>query len=230
MVRMEPRIDCLAVGVKRRVLACIKVNRDTVQLLLPLADMKLSLPFAAAALALSTIACGDSPSDPSGTASVSLRLTDSPFSDAQSVLVTFSSVSVHRTGSAFSTIPFAGGATSRICDLKKLENGANDMLGTEGVPAGDYTQIRLIVASAVLYFDNPSTGPACAPAITAPAGASAAVTIPSGDVRLNRPFTLAANTATTVLLDFDGDQSIRETSAGVYSMTPVINVVSVQQP
>ena len=77
-------------------------------------------------------------------------------------------MSAHRSGSAFSTIPFAGGATSRTCDLKKLENGAEDILGTEGVPAGDYTQVRLLVASAALYFDNPSVGPACAPSIVAP--------------------------------------------------------------
>jgi hypothetical protein len=191
--------------------------------------MKRTLYAFASILALTAVACGDSPSSPGGTASLSLKLTDSPFSDAASVLVTFSSVSVHRTGSAFSTIPFAGGATSRTCDLKKLENGAEDILGTEGVPAGDYTQVRLMVASAVLYFDNPSVGPACAPSIPPPAGASAAVTIPSGDIRLNRPFTLAANTATTVLLDFDGDRSIRETSAGAYSMTPVITVISVEQ-
>jgi hypothetical protein len=191
--------------------------------------MRLLIPFLVTAVALGA-ACGDSPSNPSGTASLSLKMTDSPFADARSVLVTFSSVSVHRTGNAFTMIPFAGSATSRTCDLKKLENGANDILGTDGVPAGDYTQIRLLVASAVLYFDNPSLGAACAPAIEAPAGMHAAVTIPSGDVRLNRPFTLTANTATTMLLDFDGDHSIHETSAGAYSMSPVITVVSVQQP
>jgi hypothetical protein len=183
----------------------------------------------AVALAFTAAACGGSPSAPAGTASLGLKLTDSPFSDAKSVLVTFSSVSVHRSGSAFATIPFAGSATSRTCDLKKLENGAEDILGTEGVPAGEYTQVRLLVASAVLYFDNPSVGPACAPSVTAPAGTSAIVTIPSGDVRLNRPFTLAANTSTTILLDFDGDRSIRETSTGVYSMTPVITVLNVNQ-
>ena len=186
----------------------------------------------AAAIALTTAAaaCGDSPSAPGGTASLSMRLTDSPYSDAQAVLVTFSSVSVHRTGSAFTTIPFADGATSRTCDLKKLENGADDILGTVGVPSGDYTQIRLMVASAVLYFGNPSVGPACAATVAAPLGNSATVTIPSGDIRLNRPFTLTANTATTILLDFDGDRSIHETSAGNYSMNPVITVVSVSQP
>ena len=175
------------------------------------------------------MACGNSPSAPAGTALLSMKLTDSPYSDAQAVLVTFSSVSVHRSGSAFTTIPFADGATSRTCDLKKLENGAEDILGTVGLPSGDYTQIRLMVASAVLYFGNPSVGPACAATIAAPPGNSATVTIPSGDIRLNRPFSLAADTATTILLDFDGDRSIRETSAGVYSMTPVITVANVQQ-
>ena len=191
--------------------------------------MRRTLLTLVAMAALTSIACGDSPSAPAGTAVLSMKLTDSPYSDAQAVLVTFSSVSVHRTGSAFTTIPFADGATSRTCDLKKLENGAEDILGTVGLPSGDYTQIRLMVASGVLYFGNPSVGPACAATIAAPPGNSATVTIPSGDIRLNRPFSLAADTATTILLDFDGDRSIRETSAGVYSMTPVITVASVQQ-
>ena len=180
------------------------------------------------ALAVAAAACGYSPSSPSGTASLTFNLTDSPFTDAKAALVTFSGVSAHRTEGAFETIPFAEGATSRTCDLKKLENSAQDVLGTAGVPAGKYTQVRLLVASASLYFDNPSVGPACAPAIVAPAGASASVTVPSGEVRLIRPFTLEPNTSTTVLLDFDGDRSIRETSAGVYSLTPVISVVSVE--
>ena len=195
-----------------------------------LEGMRRTFPVLAATLALSMTACGESPSEPGGTASLSMRLTDSPYSDAQAVLVTFSSVSVHRAGGSFTTIPFADGASSRTCDLKKLENGAEDILGTTGLPAGDYTQIRLLVASAVLYFGNPSVGPACAAAVAAPLGNSATVTIPSGDLKLNRPFTLTANTATTILLDFDGDRSIHETTAGNYSMNPVISVVSVSQP
>lgn len=64
--------------------------------------------------------------------------------------------------------------------------------------------------------------------IATPAGRSAPVEIPSGEVRLNRQFDLTANAATTILLDFDGDQSVRETGNGRYMMTPVITVVSVQ--
>jgi hypothetical protein len=92
---------------------------------------------------------------------------------------------------------------------------------------GHYTQLRLTVSAATLYFDNPSVGPACAATIAAPAGASAPVTVSSGTVILNREFDLTTDDVTTILLDFDGDGSIIQTGAGAYRMTPVIAVVSV---
>jgi len=126
----------------------------------------------------------------------------------------------------FATAPLASsGATSRTCDLKKLTT-AQDVLGTGPLPAGHYTQLRLIVASAVIYFENATTGTACAPTIAAPAGRNAAVDIPSGEVRLNREFDLSSG-GTSILLDFDGDQSVRETGNGRFMMTPVIGIVSV---
>lgn len=180
------------------------------------------------AAALLVSACGGSPSGPSGaTGTLNLRLTDSPFSDAQAVLVTFSEVTAHRAESDWTSVPFAGAATSRTCDLKKLET-AQDVLGTGPLSAGKYAQVRLVVASATIYFDNASTGPACAPTIAPPAGSSASVEIPSGEVKLNRGFELAADGATTILLDFDGDRSIRETGNGRYMMTPVVGIVSVE--
>lgn len=174
-----------------------------------------------------TLACSDSPSGPSGkSATFNLRLTDSPFSDARAVLVTFSEVTAHRTDSDWTTLPFAGAATSRTCDLKKLEN-SEDVLGTGPLPAGGYTQVRLVVQGAKLYFDNPSVGPACSPAITAPAGAMADLRIPSGEVKLNRGFTLAAGNTTTMVIDFDGDKSIHQTGNGTYMMSPVIGITRV---
>ncbi|OFW14868.1 MAG: hypothetical protein A3H29_14480 [Acidobacteria bacterium RIFCSPLOWO2_02_FULL_67_21] len=155
-------------------------------------------------------------------------LKDSPFSDAKSVFVTFSEVTAHRdTESDFTKLPFAGDATARTCDLKKLET-AQHILGIGTLPAGHYTQVRLVVASATIYFDNAATGDACAPTIAAPAGRSAPLDIPSGEVRLNRQFEVPASGATTMLLDFDGDRSIRETGNGRYMMSPVISIVSVQ--
>ena len=174
-----------------------------------------------------TVACGDSPSAPSaGMGTLNLRLTDSPFSDAKAVLVTFSSVRAHRTDSDWTTVPFADVAASRTCDLKKLQ-GPSDLLGTGPLPAGSYTQVRLVVQSATLYFDNPSAGPACAPSVPVPAGANASLEIPSGEVKLNRGFELKEGAAMNMLLDFDGDKSIHQTGNGRYTMSPVIAVVSV---
>jgi uncharacterized protein DUF4382 len=176
-------------------------------------------------------ACGNSaPSGPSGgTGTLNMRLTDSPFSDAKAVLITFSEVSAHREEADWAKVPFADvAAVARTCDLKKLQ-GPIDVLGSGPLTAGHYTQIRLTVASATIYFDNPSAdGPACATTIAAPAGRSANLDIPSGEVKLNRGFDLAADGTTTIVLDFDGDKSIHETGNGRFMMSPVIGVKSVQ--
>jgi len=180
------------------------------------------------AVAVTWVGCSSSsPSAPSAGSTLNVMIKDSPYSDAKALLVTFSEVSAHVSGAGgFSVLPFSGGGTSRTCDLKKLTT-AQDILGTGSLAAGHYTQIRLVVTSAVLYFDNASSGPACAPTIAAPAGKSASVTVNSGDVKLNREFDVTSSGATTILVDFDGDGSVRQEGNGSYSMSPVIAVVSV---
>ena len=198
--------------------------------------MRYLIAFACVA-ALASSACGNSsPSGPSaGSGTLNMRLTDSPFSQAMAVLVTFSEVSAHREDAEWATVPFAADAagaavTERTCDLKKLQ-GPVDVLGTGLLTAGHYTQIRLVVKSATIYFDvapDPAA-PACtavAPVLTSTNKAD--VTIPSGEVKLNRGFDLAADATTTIVLDFDGDKSIHETGNGRFMMSPVIGVKSVQ--
>lgn len=171
-----------------------------------------------------------------GPGTLAIRLTDSPFSEAKALLVTFSDVSVHRADPGdWTTLPFSAGS-SRTCDLKQL-TGATDVLGVGALAAGKYTQIRLTVTSAALYFDHAAASGPCAPVIAAPAGTSASVEVPSGEVKLNREFTVAS-AGTTMLLDFDGDQSVHQTGSGngrgngntntKYIMNPVIRIVSVQ--
>ena len=181
------------------------------------------------ALTIGGIACGGSSTAPSTGPVLTVSLKDSPFSEAKALLVSFSEISAHASGGDFKTLPFTGGGSTRTCDLKKLTS-ATDVLGTGPLAAGHYTQIRLVVASAALYFENASSGTACAPSITAPAGKSATVVVPSGDIRLNREFDMATTGATTssILLDFDGDQSIKDTGNGTYMTTPVISIISVQ--
>jgi hypothetical protein len=124
-------------------------------------------------------------------------------------------------------LPFAEGTTARTCDLKKLED-AQDVLGVGTLPSGHYTQVRLVVSSATIYFEHAAEGDACAPTVIALEGRSASLEIPSGEVKLNRQFDVPEGGSTTMLLDFDGDRSIRETGNGRYMMTPVITVQSVQ--
>ena len=188
-------------------------------------------PVIAAAVCAISLGCGGSDTGPSGaTGTMRMMLKDSPFSDAKSLLVTFSAVNAHKsdtTDATWATIPFAASATTRTCDLKKLQT-AQDVLGTGPLATGHYTMVRLVVTSAVIYFDNAAAGDACAPTIAAPAGRNANVTIPSGEVKLNREFDVSSGTTTTMLLDFDGDKSVRETGNGQFMMSPVIGVVSVQ--
>ena len=183
---------------------------------------------AVAALAAGSAACSNSPSSPSlSGGNFNLRLRDTPFTDAKAVLVTFSSVRAHRSDSDWTQVPFANNATLRTCDLKKLET-SEDVLGTAALPAGHYTQVRVVVQSATLYFDNASSTPtACAPTIAAPAGANAALDIPSGEVKLVREFDMTSSPAMTMLLDFDGNGSIHQTGNGRYMMSPVVTVLSV---
>jgi PKD repeat protein len=194
--------------------------------------------FFVAAAVLATFACGDSGSDPasptgpsgSGAATLNVRITDSPYGSAKAVLVTFSDVSAQRSNSGWERLPFADGSTGTwTCDLKKLQNSVQDLLGSARLDAGHYTMLRLMVQSAKIYFDNPAVSATpCARSIPEPAGAAFPLTIPSGEVKLNGQFTLSEGAATTILLDFDGESSIREAGSGNYMMTPVVRIVSVQ--
>ena len=190
--------------------------------------MRVAAVIGMASLLAGAVACGGSNS-PSGSGSLNLMLKDSPYSDAKSLLVTFSDVSVHRADEgdeSWTKLPFAGGATSRTCDLKKLVT-AQDILGVGSLPAGHYTQIRLTVTSASLHFENAAAGAACVDTLPVVAGAMADVTIPSGVVKLNREFDVPEGGTATILVDFDGDKSVHETGNGRYQMSPVITVVSV---
>src|SRR5262245_33804716 len=149
-----------------------------------------------AAVALSCVSCADSVTSPTPTGSLNVFMTDTPFSDARALLVTFSEVTAHRASDGgFTQIPFGAPGTSllRTCDLKRLED-TQALLGAGPLPEGQYTQLRIVVLAAALYFENPSTGPACGATIPAPAGRRAVAEVASGEVKLIQPFEIVAGT------------------------------------
>jgi hypothetical protein len=174
------------------------------------------------------IACSDNPTTPANTGTLSVMIKDSPFTDATSLLVTFNEVSVHMSGGDWTNLPFADGGNLRTCDLKRLV-ASEDILGTGPLATGHYTQLRLNVVAATIYFTNTTTGAVCAPAVAVPAGpeTGTAVSVASGMLILNREFDVTNSTTTRILLDFDGNQSVVQTGNGSYTMTPVIRVASV---
>lgn len=180
---------------------------------------------------VAVVACG-SPSGPSGSGNLRVMITDAPFEDASAVHVTFSEVKAHRADGegGWITVPFAGtpAATTRTCNLKKLD-GPQDILGIASLEPGTYTQLRLVVSSATIYFGGSPTGEAaCLTTLAPPTGTTShAMEIPSGEVKLNRPFELMSNSTTTIELDFDGPKSINQTGNGIYKMSPVIGIKTV---
>jgi hypothetical protein len=115
--------------------------------------MRSTSVLAAAGLLLMTVACGGgstptSPSDTTGggAGSFNVRITDSPYGSAKAVLVTFSDVSVHRDGN-WTKLPFLSGST-RTCDLKKLQNSAQE----------DLFRQRGGIINAVRRIDRPARG------------------------------------------------------------------------
>lgn len=179
------------------------------------------------------IACG-SPSGPSQSGNLRVMITDSPYSDASAVHVTFKELQIHPADGDWMSVDFVGApaTASRTCNLKKLQ-GPLDILGADSFTAGRYTQVRLVVSEAVIYFGGTATAePACAATLAPPTGftSSPLLEIPSGEVKLNREFQLVANGTTTIDLDFDGDKSITLTGSNRYRMTPVIGIKGVSTP
>ena len=192
--------------------------------------MRILISLAATVMVVVVSACSGSPSGPSSApGTLNLMIKDSPYGDAKALLVTFSTVTIHKseTEAGWSRLPFADGGSTRTCDLKKLEN-AEDVLGVGSLAEGHYQQVHVVVSSAALYFDKASAGPPCASTIVPPAGRSVSLEIPSGEVKLNHGFDVTHTGATTMVIDFDGDRSVVDMGNGRFHMTPVIGVVGVK--
>jgi len=187
------------------------------------------------AIVLMSFGCGGGTSptspggDPNSGGSLNVRITDSPFGAAKAVLVTFSEVSVQK-GSDWTKLPFPDGSASTwTCDLKKLQNNAQDLLASGAPSSGDYTWVRVVVQSVKVYVANSAqSATPCARTIADPGGESYTASVASSEGKDNGLFVVNSSKATNVTIDFDGESSLKEAGTNVYSLTPVVRVVSVQ--
>lgn len=181
------------------------------------------------ALALATLlsACGGGGADDgsAGTGMLKLALTDAPACGYDRVDVTVEKVRVHRTATAADTD--AGWSEvvlspPRRVDLLTLTNGVLLELGQTPLPAGKYTQLRLVLAT------NDAATP-LANAVTPTGARETALSTPSASqsgLKLNVDIDIAADKVADFVLDFDACKSIVKLGAsGRYNLKPVIGVL-----
>ena len=185
-----------------------------------------------------TLACGSSPtspSDPGGSpppagsaGTMTVRITDSPFGAAKAVLITFSEVAVQR-GSDWVRVPWPDGSSGTwTCDLKKLENNAQDTIAAGSMGQATYSWVRFTIQSARLFAQNSAVSATpCARSIPEPAGEAYTMAIANREARTNGSFPVTSTTGTTMLIDFDGEASVRESGTNNFTLDPVIRLVSV---
>ena len=176
--------------------------------------------FASVALA----ACGGGGGSSGGgtpTGTVNVQMTDAPSCGFDHVYVTVSEVRINASSSAgdndsgWTNITLA---TPQKVDLLALTNGTMATLGQATLPAGQYQQVRLVlaqnqgntVANSVVVSGTTNEQALATPSAT------------QSGLKIIRPFDVAANSTVDLVLDFNACKSVVQQGNGSYSLKPVI--------
>lgn len=163
----------------------------------------------AAVLALSPMALvscsdSDSPSAPSGTM-LRVELTDAPTDELAAVNVYISGLKVKPTTGPVERIANDIGPI----DLLTLRDTSELLVAAEVAP-GDYEFIEV-------QLDEAGSS-----VVDAATNVELPVKVPSEKIKVLGGFTIAPDATTTVLLDFDADQSLKRRGNGEWLLEPVI--------
>lgn len=181
-----------------------------------------------ASLALLT-ACGGGGGSSSGVSADSgtlkVSMTDAPACGFDKVNVSVTKFRVHKSSTATDTDSGWSEITinpAKKIDLLSLRNGIVTELGQTALPAGHYTQMRLVLA------ENAS-GALANSVVAEGSTTEVALDVPSGTqsgIKLTNEFDIAANAATELVLDFDACKSIvtKGNGNGGFLLKPVISV------
>lgn len=162
-------------------------------------------------IALFSLLLGSCKKD-SETGSLSVRMTDFPAS-YQQVNVEILKVRVHMGGGAGSWIDLP--TKQGIYNLLTLQNGIDTtIVNTTELPAGNITQMRLLLGSNNTLMVNDTIYP---------------MSVPSGNetgIKLVGNIAIPGNTTVNVLLDFVANESIVENGNGTYQLKPAVKVIN----
>lgn len=192
------------------------------------------LPLTAAAFAAAALlaACGGGGDDPSApavpaTGTLRLSLTDAPACGFDQAFVTVEKVRVHQSAGAADD---AAGWSELVLpvpqrvDLLSLNNGILLPLGQTELPAGRYTQMRLVLAP------NTAQQP-LANAVTPSGGVPTPLTTPSGaqsGLKMNVNIDVPAGQVADFAIDFDACKSfVKAGNSGKVLLKPVLSVIPI---
>ncbi|WP_417568432.1 DUF4382 domain-containing protein [Marinobacter sp.] len=177
--------------------------------------------FTVSALAAGIAACGGSSDGTSAgsTGTVSFNVTDAPAMKFSNVTIAFTGMSLKPADGEWVEFNFD---QPKTWNLLELQGGLSEPLITdEEVPAGNYTQLRLLIdtdGSFVKLEDEPDI--------------ERSLAVPSGEqsgLKLNGDFLVAANTETDFTIDFDVKKSIvnpQGQSLADYLLKPSLRLVN----
>ncbi|OXI68396.1 hypothetical protein CFB44_30875 [Burkholderia sp. AU31280] len=157
------------------------------------------------------------------TGTLHVAMTDAPSCGFDHVYVTVSQVRVNANANAndndagWSTVSLA---TPQTIDLLSLTNGVLADLGQTALPAGQYQQVRLVLAQ--------NQGNTLANSVVPTGGTEQALATPSATqsgYKIIQPFTVQPNTLVDLVLDFNACKSIVQRGNGSYALKPVVTAI-----
>lgn len=189
-------------------------------------NIHFALGASAAALVLGLAGCGGGGDGGiSGTGVMRLSITDAPACGFDQVNVTIEKVRVHQSSDAADS---ASGWSEVVLDMPKrvdlltLTNGVLEELGQTSLPAGRYTQMRLVLS------ENSASSP-LANSVVPTGGAETPLTTPSAQqsgLKFNVNMEVAADKVADFAIDFDACKSVvKRGNSGQYNLKPVISVI-----
>lgn len=188
-------------------------------------ESAVSAALVAAVLALAGCGGGTTAGGGASTGLGTLRvsLTDAPSCGYAEVNVTVLAVRVHQSSSAADddagwqevSLP-----VPRRIDLLTLTNGVREELGQVALPAGKYTQMRLVLA------DNGGGAAPYANSVRPLGGAETALDTPSAQqsgLKMNVDVDVPADKVADFVIDFDACKSVvKRGNSGKYNLKPVL--------